>query len=76
MTDRERVWLYVVYEDMGYDGYSVPVAVFSDYEEAKHYCKTSSYDLDWEELELNQMVPRNYRLDEEESQEWDNEGGQ
>jgi len=52
--------VYVVYEDQGYDGNSVPLKVFSSKEKAIEYCEEEHTDtcnfpgcrFDWEEIEL------------------------
>jgi hypothetical protein len=52
-----KVW--VVYADMGYDGYSHPLAAFSSKEKAVVYCNADHKDIDedvlleWEELEVD-----------------------
>lgn len=59
-----KIW--VIYADMGYDGYSCPLKAFSTKEAAIAYCDADENDyddnewkngkycpLDWEELEVN-----------------------
>jgi len=43
--------IYVIYEDLGYDGYSIPFRAFSTEERAMEYCG-DNWELDWEEIEL------------------------
>ena len=64
-----KVW--VVYADMGYDGYSCPLKAFSTREAAVAYCDDDKNDynskegmndeycpFDWEELEVNWVILR------------------